>query len=52
MCPYFDFFFFFVPPMPRKKLKSFAEVWKIDDSQELQKWKSMCEPEDERKDSF
>ncbi|KAM6362997.1 DNA mismatch repair protein Msh3 isoform 2-T2 [Pluvialis apricaria] len=38
--------------MKRKKLKSFAEVWKINDSQELQKWKSMCEPEDERKDSF
>ncbi|XP_019328066.1 PREDICTED: LOW QUALITY PROTEIN: DNA mismatch repair protein Msh3 [Aptenodytes forsteri] len=38
--------------MKRKKLKSFAEVWKIDDSQELQKWKSMCEPEDERRDSF
>ncbi|XP_054042825.1 DNA mismatch repair protein Msh3 isoform X2 [Rissa tridactyla] len=38
--------------MKRKKLKSFAEVWKIKDSQELQKWKSMCEPEDERKDSF
>ncbi|CAN0306383.1 unnamed protein product [Bubo scandiacus] len=38
--------------MKRKKLKSFAEVWKINDSQELQKWKSMREPEDERKDSF
>ncbi|KAM4638529.1 DNA mismatch repair protein Msh3 isoform 5-T8 [Amazona ochrocephala] len=38
--------------MKRKKLKSFAEVWKINDSQELQKWKSMCKPEDERKDSF
>ncbi|XP_040435492.1 DNA mismatch repair protein Msh3 isoform X3 [Falco naumanni] len=36
----------------RKKLKSFAEVWKINDSQELQKWKSVCEHEDERKDSF
>ncbi|XP_037228598.1 DNA mismatch repair protein Msh3 isoform X3 [Falco rusticolus] len=36
----------------RKKLKSFAEVWKINDSQELQKWKSVCEPEDERKDRF
>ncbi|XP_055647581.1 DNA mismatch repair protein Msh3 isoform X4 [Falco peregrinus] len=36
----------------RKKLKSFAEVWKINDSQELQKWKSICEPEDERKDRF
>ncbi|KAM6328810.1 LOW QUALITY PROTEIN: DNA mismatch repair protein Msh3 [Alca torda] len=38
--------------MKRKKLKSFAEVWKIKGSQELQKWRSMCEPEDERKDSF
>ncbi|KAM6230940.1 DNA mismatch repair protein Msh3 [Porphyrio hochstetteri] len=38
--------------MKRKRLKSFAEVWQINDSQELQKWKSMCEPEDERKDSF
>ncbi|XP_066843809.1 DNA mismatch repair protein Msh3 isoform X3 [Anser cygnoides] len=38
--------------MKRKTLKSFAEVWKINDSQELQKWKSMCEPEDERMDSF
>ncbi|KAM6106146.1 DNA mismatch repair protein Msh3 isoform 3-T4 [Pterocles gutturalis] len=36
----------------RKKLKSFAEVWKINDSQELQKWRSMYEPEDERTDSF
>ncbi|XP_010082822.1 PREDICTED: DNA mismatch repair protein Msh3-like, partial [Pterocles gutturalis] len=25
--------------MKRKKLKSFAEVWKINDSQELQKWR-------------
>ncbi|XP_027490328.1 DNA mismatch repair protein Msh3 isoform X7 [Corapipo altera] len=38
--------------MKRKKMKCFAEAWKINDSQELQKWKSMCEPEDERKDSF
>ncbi|XP_050185671.1 DNA mismatch repair protein Msh3 isoform X2 [Myiozetetes cayanensis] len=38
--------------MKRRKMKSFAEAWKINDSQELQKWKSMCEPEDERKDSF
>lgn len=38
--------------MKRKKLKSFAEIWKINDSQELQKWKSMCEPEDEREDGF
>ncbi|KAM6106145.1 DNA mismatch repair protein Msh3 isoform 2-T3 [Pterocles gutturalis] len=38
--------------MKRKKLKSFAEVWKINDSQELQKWRSMYEPEDERTDSF
>ncbi|XP_067172842.1 DNA mismatch repair protein Msh3 [Apteryx mantelli] len=36
----------------RKKLKSFAEVWKINDSRELQKWISACEPEDERRDSF
>ncbi|XP_064358203.1 DNA mismatch repair protein Msh3-like [Dromaius novaehollandiae] len=36
----------------RKKLKSFAEVWKINDSQELQKWISGSEPEDERKDNF
>ncbi|XP_068785201.1 DNA mismatch repair protein Msh3 isoform X4 [Struthio camelus] len=36
----------------RKKLKSFTEVWKINDSQELQRWKSACEPEDERKDGF
>jgi len=49
MCLYFDGIFFF---SPREKLKSFAEVWKINDSQELQKWKSACEPEDERKDSF
>ncbi|XP_071587443.1 DNA mismatch repair protein Msh3 isoform X1 [Heliangelus exortis] len=32
--------------MKRKKLKSFTEAWKINDSQELQEWKSMCEPED------
>ncbi|XP_063037106.1 DNA mismatch repair protein Msh3 isoform X2 [Melospiza melodia melodia] len=38
--------------MKRKKMKSFAEAWKINDSQELQKWKNMYEPEDERKDSF
>ncbi|XP_031951795.1 DNA mismatch repair protein Msh3 isoform X1 [Corvus moneduloides] len=38
--------------MKRKKMKSFAEAWKINDSQELQKWKNTCEPEDERKDSF
>ncbi|XP_023800522.1 DNA mismatch repair protein Msh3, partial [Cyanistes caeruleus] len=38
--------------MKRKKMKSFAEVWKINDSQELQKWKNRCEPEDERKDNF
>ncbi|XP_030326134.1 DNA mismatch repair protein Msh3 isoform X6 [Strigops habroptila] len=38
--------------MKRKKLKSFAEVWKINDSQELQKWRSMYKPEDDRKDSF
>ncbi|KAI1239626.1 hypothetical protein IHE44_0011046 [Lamprotornis superbus] len=38
--------------MKRKKMKSFAEAWKINDSQELQKWKNMCEPEDERKDVF
>ncbi|XP_014816014.1 PREDICTED: DNA mismatch repair protein Msh3 isoform X2 [Calidris pugnax] len=38
--------------MKRKKLKSFAEIWKINDSQELKKWKSMCEPEDEREDGF
>uniref|UniRef100_A0A8D2NA17 DNA mismatch repair protein MSH3 n=1 Tax=Zonotrichia albicollis TaxID=44394 RepID=A0A8D2NA17_ZONAL len=37
--------------MKRKKMKSFAEAWKINDSQELQKWKNMYEPEDERKDS-
>ncbi|XP_059693075.1 DNA mismatch repair protein Msh3 isoform X3 [Haemorhous mexicanus] len=38
--------------MKRKKMKSFAEAWKINDSQELQKWKNMYELEDERKDSF
>ncbi|XP_063278862.1 DNA mismatch repair protein Msh3 isoform X4 [Prinia subflava] len=38
--------------MKRKKMKSFAEAWKINDSQELQKWKNMCEPEDERNDNF
>ncbi|XP_071436244.1 DNA mismatch repair protein Msh3 [Pithys albifrons albifrons] len=38
--------------MKRKKMKSFAEAWKINDPQELQTWKSMCEPKDERKDSF
>ncbi|XP_068522312.1 DNA mismatch repair protein Msh3 isoform X1 [Anas acuta] len=38
--------------MKRKTLKSFAEVWKINDSQEIQKWKSTCEPEDERMDIF
>uniref|UniRef100_A0A8C6ZWX2 DNA mismatch repair protein MSH3 n=1 Tax=Nothoprocta perdicaria TaxID=30464 RepID=A0A8C6ZWX2_NOTPE len=38
--------------MKRKKLRSFADVWKINDSQELQKWKSGYEPEDERKDNF
>uniref|UniRef100_U3KEC4 DNA mismatch repair protein MSH3 n=1 Tax=Ficedula albicollis TaxID=59894 RepID=U3KEC4_FICAL len=38
--------------MKRKKMKSFAEAWKINDSQELQKWKNMYEPEDERKDGF
>ncbi|CAN8220683.1 unnamed protein product [Coccothraustes coccothraustes] len=38
--------------MKRKKMKSFAEAWKINNSQELQKWKNMYEPEDERKDSF
>ncbi|XP_033367286.1 DNA mismatch repair protein Msh3 [Parus major] len=37
--------------MKRKKMKSFAEAWKINDSQELQKWKNRCEPEDERKDN-
>ncbi|XP_074935705.1 DNA mismatch repair protein Msh3 [Phalacrocorax aristotelis] len=35
----------------RKMLKSFAEAWKINDSQDLQKWKTMWESEDERKDS-
>ncbi|XP_042678835.1 DNA mismatch repair protein Msh3 isoform X3 [Centrocercus urophasianus] len=34
--------------MKRKKLKSFAEAWKINDSQELEKWRNMCEPGDER----
>lgn len=48
---YFDCFGFFFSP-PRKMLKSFAEVWKVNDSQELQKWNSMCEPEDARKDNF
>ncbi|XP_058683410.1 DNA mismatch repair protein Msh3 isoform X2 [Poecile atricapillus] len=38
--------------MKRKKMKSFAEAWKINDSQELQEWKNRCEPEDERKDNF
>ncbi|XP_072777820.1 DNA mismatch repair protein Msh3 isoform X2 [Taeniopygia guttata] len=38
--------------MKRRKMKSFAEAWKINDSQELQKWKNMYEPKDERKDSF
>ncbi|XP_062369550.1 DNA mismatch repair protein Msh3 [Cinclus cinclus] len=38
--------------MKRKKMKSFAEAWKINDSQDLQKWKNMCEPEDDRKDDF
>lgn len=33
-------------------MKSFAEAWKINDSQELQKWKNMYEPKVERKDSF
>ncbi|XP_014113725.1 PREDICTED: DNA mismatch repair protein Msh3 [Pseudopodoces humilis] len=37
--------------MKRKKMKSFAEAWKINESQELQKWKNRCEPEDERKDN-
>uniref|UniRef100_A0A669Q3C8 DNA mismatch repair protein MSH3 n=1 Tax=Phasianus colchicus TaxID=9054 RepID=A0A669Q3C8_PHACC len=36
--------------MKRKKLKCFAEVWKINDSQELEKWRNMCEPGDERTD--
>ncbi|KAM8792926.1 DNA mismatch repair protein Msh3 [Eudromia elegans] len=38
--------------MKRKKLKSFADVWKINDSQELQKWISGYEPTDEKKDNF
>ncbi|XP_077673253.1 DNA mismatch repair protein Msh3 isoform X2 [Eretmochelys imbricata] len=33
--------------MKRKRLKSFAKIWNINDSQELQKWSSVCETEDE-----
>ncbi|XP_059581053.1 DNA mismatch repair protein Msh3 [Alligator mississippiensis] len=34
--------------MKRKRLKYFAEIWNINDSQELQKWKKICETEDDR----
>ncbi|XP_067425319.1 DNA mismatch repair protein Msh3 [Emydura macquarii macquarii] len=33
--------------MKRKRLKSFAKIWNINDSQELQKWSSVCETVDE-----
>ncbi|XP_042711815.2 DNA mismatch repair protein Msh3 isoform X6 [Chrysemys picta bellii] len=33
--------------MKRKRLKSFARIWNINDSQELQKWNSVCETGDE-----
>nr|XP_042711816.1 DNA mismatch repair protein Msh3 isoform X7 [Chrysemys picta bellii] len=33
--------------MKRKRLKSFARIWNINDSQELQKWSSVCETGDE-----
>ncbi|CAM4670704.1 unnamed protein product [Lepidochelys kempii] len=33
--------------MKRKRLKSFAKIWNINDSQELQKWSSVCETGDE-----
>ncbi|XP_038259774.1 DNA mismatch repair protein Msh3 isoform X3 [Dermochelys coriacea] len=33
--------------MKRERLKSFAKIWNINDSQELQKWSSVCETGDE-----
>ncbi|XP_050802111.1 DNA mismatch repair protein Msh3 [Gopherus flavomarginatus] len=38
--------------MKRKRLKSFARIWNINDSQELQEWSSVCETGDEWIDHF
>ncbi|XP_044876694.1 DNA mismatch repair protein Msh3 isoform X1 [Mauremys mutica] len=38
--------------MKRKRLKSFARIWNINDSQELQEWSIMCETGHEWIDHF
>nr|XP_032649861.1 DNA mismatch repair protein Msh3 [Chelonoidis abingdonii] len=38
--------------MKRKRLKSFARIWNINDSQELQEWSNVCETGDEWIDHF